>query len=205
MRSDTGSSTRSPPPSAAIPDAARHPRRAAVGRAIRPRPRRAAARPRARPPDQLLDALVRGALRPLAVQRASAILRLHHRAAGADRRARRTSGRRGQRERRELAPVAGRHRDRGARRFAGSPTLIGYPVRMRRTAGQRRQHGELRRLPCRARGAAPLERSRRRRRGRAAWSRTAPPRRTPGFRRPPTSPGSAPTPSAGSQRTAINA
>ena len=91
------------------------------------------------------------AVRPLAVQRASAVLRLHHVEPGADRRARRFSRGGGQPERRRLAlsPVGDRDRgadgalDRGADRLSR---------RLRRAAGQRRQHGELRLLPRRARG-----------------------------------------------------
>ena len=54
------------------------------------------------------------ALRPFAVQRPPAVLRLHHRAAGADRDPRRLAGRGGQPERRRVDAVAGRDRDRVA-------------------------------------------------------------------------------------------
>ena len=58
----------------------------------------------------------RAAVRPLALQRPSALLRLHHVEPGADRRARRSSGVGRQPERRGLAAGAGRDRDRSADR-----------------------------------------------------------------------------------------
>ena len=90
------------------------------------------------------------AVRSLAVQRAPALLRLHHRVAGADRHARRPARGGGQPERRRLDAGAGGHRDR----VADGPLDRGadrLPGRLRRAAGQRRQHGQHRLLPGGAR------------------------------------------------------
>ena len=88
-------------------------------------------------------------LRSLAAERPPAVLRLHHGAAGADRHPRRLPGRGREPERRRLDAVAGRDRDRVADR-AVDCLAHRLPGRLRRTAGQRRQHGELRVLPGRA-------------------------------------------------------
>ncbi len=131
------------------------------------------------------------AVRSLAVQRTPALLRLHHRAAGADRDPRRFSRRGGEPERRRLDAVAGRHRDRVAD-GAMDRRAHRLPGRLRRAARQRRQHGELRLLPGRARGEGRLGRPR------AAaspasrgdgFASTPRPKRTPGFRRRRTSAG----------------
>ena len=62
----------------------------------------------------LLDDRGRSAVRSLALQRASAVLRLHHVEPGADRSARRPAGERGESELRLMDPVADGHGDRGA-------------------------------------------------------------------------------------------
>ena len=134
------------------------------------------------------------AVRSLAVQRTPALLRLHHRATGADRDPRRLSRRGGQPERRRLDAVAGRHRDRVAD-GAMDRRAHRLPGRLRRAARQRRQHGELRLLAGGARGEGRLGRARARRRrrfGTQASRLCARPKRTPGFRRPPTLRASAP-------------
>ena len=82
--------------------------------------------------------------------------------------------------------------------------LIGYPDELRRAARERRQHGQLRLLPRRARSGAPAGTFATDGRRAAATARcacTRRPRRIRGFRRPPTCPGSAPTASAGSRPT----
>ena len=84
-----------------------------VGRARGARSQRSAARSR-HGPGRAAERTTRTAVRPLAVQRPSALLRLHHRAAGADRHARRLPRGGGQPERRRLDAGAGRHRDRSA-------------------------------------------------------------------------------------------
>ena len=67
------------------------------------------------------------AVRALALQRAPAVLRLHHRAAGADRDPRRFPGLGAERQRRRAGRWR-RRRPRSKRRpSAGSPQLIGYP------------------------------------------------------------------------------
>ncbi len=144
----------------------------------------------------------RAAVRALALQRASALLRLHHRAAGADRDAGRPARRGGEPERRRVDAVAGGHRDRGAdgaldRR---ADRLSG---RLRRPARQRRQHGELRRASSPRARPRRLGRARRRacRRIGARCASTPRARRTRGSRRRPTSPASAPRRSAGFRPT----
>ena len=74
--------------------------------------RRAAARNRHHAA-ALLAEIAPAAVRSFAVQRASPLLRLHHRAAGADRSPRRLPGLGAERQRRRVAAVAGGHRDRG--------------------------------------------------------------------------------------------
>ena len=73
-----------------------------------------AARSRARIPAALLERDRAAAVRPFALQRAPAVLRLHHRVAGADRHPRRFPRVGAQPERRRLDAVAGGHRDRVA-------------------------------------------------------------------------------------------
>ena len=109
----------------------------------------------------------------------------------------------GQSERGRLDALAHGHRARGAdgaldRRADRLSRGLRRPVR------QRRQHGEHGGLLRRARGRRGLGRARARawrHRRRGGCACTPPPRRTPGSRRRRTSPGSAPTPSAGLRRT----
>ena len=105
-------------------------------------------------PDTGTDAgvLLREATRCCSITRcstASALLRLHHVEPGADRRAGRFARVGGQSERRRLAAGADGDRDRGADRPLDR-RADRLPVRVRRSSGQRRQHGEFRLLPCRA-------------------------------------------------------
>ena len=143
------------------------------------------------------------AVRPLAVQRTPALLRIHHRAAGADRDSRRLSRRGREPERRRVDAVAGCHRDRVANR-ALDCLVHRLPGRLRRPARERRQHGEHRLLPRRAGGEGRLERARARRRCRwpdRGFASTPRPKRTRGFRRPRTSAASARHRSGGSRPT----
>ena len=139
-------------------------------------------------PAPLLERTRTAAVRSLAVQRTPALLRVHHRVAGADRDSRRLSRLGGEPERRRLDAVAGRHRDRVAD-GAMDRRVHRLPARLRRAARQRRQHGELRLLPRGARGEGRL--------GMSASTASpdcrtqaprlhARPKRTRGFRRPPT-------------------
>ena len=135
------------------------------------------------------------AVPPLALQRPSTFLRLHHVEPGADRRARRSARVGRQPERRRLAPGADGDRDRSADGSLDCGTDR-VSVRGRRTAGQRRQHGELRLLPRRAHrqgddeGADPEGCDRCRR----SFASTPRSKRTPGSRRPPICSASGPTP-----------
>ncbi len=100
------------------------------------------------------------------------VLRLHHGVAGADRHARRFSGRGGQSQRWSMDTGAGRHRNRDADRALdrGADRL---PVDGRRTALERRQHGQhdlLHRGACGARWLGRA-RARDRRRRRAPVAR----------------------------------
>ena len=110
----------------------------------------------------------RAAVRPLAVQRASALLRLHHLEPRADRDVRRFPGGRAQSERGRVAAGAARDRDRRAGR-AVDCRADRVSHRLRRAAGQRRQHGELRLLRRRSRGQGPVGRAK----GGAVARRTA--------------------------------
>ena len=156
--------------------------------------RAAVRRHRCRPVAERSD---RAAVRPLAVQRPSALFRLHHLEPRADRHVRRFPGGRPQSERGGVAAGAARDRDRRA----------GRPVdcradrvsrQLRRAAGQRRQHGELRLLPRRSRGEGPVGRAQGRgcRASDGCWC-TRRRKPTPGSRRPPICSASAPTRSAG--------
>ena len=122
--------------------------------------------------------------------------------AGADRHPRRSARVGGEPERRRMAAVAGGDRDRGA----DGPLDRGadrVSRRLRRAARERRQHGELRLLPRRARREGAVGRADRRaarRRARRCAS-TRRPRRTRGSRRRRISPASAPTRFAGFRPT----
>ena len=105
-----------------------------------------------------------------------------------------------ERRRVALAPMATEIEAQTVRWIA---ELIGFPRRLRRPAGQRRQHGELRLLSRCARRQGAVECPPRRTVGgpAAGCSSTRRRKRTPGFRRRRTSSASAPTPSAGSPPT----
>ena len=129
---------------------------AAVGGARRARSRRAAAR--AGHGAGAAAGRDRGApVRPLALQRASAVLRLHHRLAGADRHPRRPARGGAERQRRRARPVAGGDRGRSADRPLDR-AADRLPDGVRRADGQRRQHGQPGVLLGGARGAGRLGR-----------------------------------------------
>ena len=88
--------------------------------------------------------------RALALQRPPALLRLHHVLGGADRRARRSPGLGREPERRRLAALADGDARSRARRVRWIAELLGLPAGDGGAPRQRRQHGELRRLPRRA-------------------------------------------------------
>src|SRR5207247_10004917 len=87
----------------------------------------------------------------LAGHRPPALRRIQLRATGSDRDSWRLSRRGGEPQRRRLAAVAGRDRDRVADGAMGRGADR-LPDRLRRVVRQRRQYGELRLLPGRARG-----------------------------------------------------
>ena len=132
-------------------------RRIAGGRpeGARGRADASACRHRRRPAGERSD---RAAVRPLALQRASALLRLHHLEPRADRDVRRFPGGRSQPERGGVAAGAARDRDRRADR-AVDRRADRVSHQLRRAAGQRRQHGELRLLRRRSRGQGPVGRA----------------------------------------------
>ena len=147
---------------------------------------------------RLVSEATGAAVRPLAVQRASALFRLHHLEPGADRDVRRFPGGRPQSERGGVAAGAARDRDRRAGR-AVDCRADRVSHQLRRAAGQRRQHGELRLLRRRSRGQGPVGRAKGgavARQDGDCWS-TRRWKPTRGSRKPPICSGSAPTPSAG--------
>jgi len=85
------------------------------------------------------------AFRSLAIQRTPAFLRIHHRAAGADRDYRGLSRGRGEPERWCMDPLASRHRDRVSDRPLDRRAHW-LSCELWRAARQRRQYGEFRLL-----------------------------------------------------------
>ena len=100
----------------------------------------------------------------------------------------------------QLAPLATEIEGQTVRWIA---ELIGFPDRLRRAAGQRRQHGELRLLRRRPRGQGAVGRPQGRAvaRGAVAAGLRVGGNAHAGSRRPPTCSASAPTRSAGSRPT----
>ena len=105
---------------------------------------------------------------PLAIQRASAVLRLHHVEPGADWHARRSAGRCGEPELRSVDAWAERQRDRSADRAVDCRVHRVAERRDRRLAGERREHGKFRLLSRRANGQSRLGRAHGRACGRRA-------------------------------------
>ena len=165
-----------------------------VRRGARGRADASGCRHRRRPAGERSD---RTAVRPLAVQRASALFRLHHLEPRADRDVRRFPGGRAQSERGGVAAGAARDRDRRADRPVDC-RADRVSHQLRRAAGQRRQHGELRLLRRRSRGEGPVGRAKGGAvaAGDGCWC-TRRWKPTRGSRKPPTCSASAPTRSAG--------
>ena len=93
---------------------------------------------------------------------------VHHLVGGADRHARRSARRRRESQRRRVGALAGGVRDRGADGALGRGAgRVSH--RLRRAAGERRQHGQLRLLPGRPARHAGRERAQRR-----AWAASPP-------------------------------
>ena len=142
-------------------------------------------------------------VRAFALQRAPQVLRLHHRAAGANRHPRRFPGLGAEPERRGLDAVAGRDGDRECRRCAGSRELIGFPDDC---GGLLVSGGNMANIVCllaarAARAGWDVREDGVGGEAGAGWWPTGPRRRTPGSRKRPTCPGSARMRCAGSRQT----